>query len=76
MHELSESKRIAFYKAHEGREAKVLVESTVRDGFRIGFTENYIRVEVPATADEVNTIVPVRLVRLAPDGLSISSRRT
>lgn len=75
LHELSEAKRIAFYKAHESAEAKVLVESTVRDGFHVGFTENYVRVEVPATPAEVNTIVPVRLGRLSTDGLTLSSTR-
>lgn len=75
LHEISEAKRLAFYKAHEGAEAKVLVESTVRDGFHVGFTENYIRVEVPASADEVNTVIPVRLGTLSPDGQTLSGKR-
>lgn len=75
LHEISEAKRLAFYKAHEGSDAKVLVESTVRDGFHVGFTENYIRVEVPASADEVNTVIPVRLGTLSPDGQTLSGKR-
>lgn len=75
LHEISEAKRLAFYKAHEGADAKVLVESTVRDGFHVGFTENYIRVEVPASADEVNTVIPVRLGTLSPDGQTLSGKR-
>ena len=75
LHEISERKRTAFYKAHADFETSVLVESTVRDGLHVGFTENYIRVEVPASADEVNTVVPVRLGTISIDGLTMSSRR-
>lgn len=75
LHEISERKRKDFYRAQEGREAGVLIESTVREGLHVGFTENYVRVEVPARADEVNTVVPVRLGRISADGLSLSSLR-
>lgn len=75
LHEISERKRKAFYRSQEGREASVLVESTVREGLHVGFTENYVRVEVPARTEEVNTVVPVRLGTLSLDGLTLSSVR-
>ncbi len=75
LHEISEQKRVDFYRAHQGAQATVLVESSVRDGFHVGFTENYIRVELPAAPDEVNTIVPVRLGELTADGLALAAQR-
>ncbi len=75
LHEISEQKRVDFYRAYQGAQATVLVESSVRDGFHVGFTENYIRVELPAAPDEVNTIVPVRLGELTADGLALAAQR-
>lgn len=45
--DLSEKKRLAFYEAHRGSKATVLFEHTRKDDSMYGFTENYIRVEVP-----------------------------
>lgn len=75
LHQISERKRVDFYKAHVGREARVLVEASVRDGFHVGFTENYIRVEVPAGVAEVNSVVGVRLGSLSPDEMTLMARR-
>ena len=59
--ELSEEKRIAFYKRHIGREAVVLFEKP-RPGAPVGgFTANYIRVETTAGNVPVNKPVRVRL---------------
>lgn len=76
LHQISERKRVEFYKAHEAKEARVLVEASVRDGFHVGFTENYIRVEVPASAAEVNSVVSVRLGSLSPDTMTLMARRS
>ena len=75
LHEISERKRVAFYQAHQGQEAKVLIESSLRDGLHVGFTENYIRVELPASPHEVNTIATVRLGELTSDALALSASR-
>ncbi len=75
LHEISERKRLTFYQAHQGQHANVLIESSVRDGLHVGFTENYIRVELPARPDEANTIVPVLLGNLTPDGLALAGKR-
>ena len=54
----------AFYAKYIGQEAKVLFEKTVRGKSMHGFTENYIRVELPLqqVRDEYdNRIMKVRL---------------
>ena len=59
--ELSEEKRMAFYKRFVGREAVVLFEKP-RQGMPMGgFTENYIRVEMDNVPEYVNRLVRVHL---------------
>lgn len=61
---LSEEKRLAFYGRYRGTDAKVLFEKAVHGRAMHGFTENYIRVELPAsdTREEYdNQILNVRL---------------
>lgn len=59
--DLSEEKRKAFYERHIGREAVVLFEKPRPDMPMGGFTENYIRVEMPCDKSLVNRAVRVRL---------------
>lgn len=47
---LSETKRKAFYSRYIGAERKVLVEHTLHGEKVYGFTDNYIKVEMPAAA--------------------------
>lgn len=59
--DLSEKKRISFYKRFCGKEAVVLFEKP-RTGMPMGgFTENYIRVETKCDKSLVNKLVRVRL---------------
>ena len=61
---LSDAKTQTFYAAHIGREANVLFEKATRGKAMHGFTENYIRVELPPSlaSDRLdNEIVRVRL---------------
>ena len=61
---LSDAKTQAFYAAHIGQEANVLFEKATRGKAMHGFTENYIRVELPpseASESLDNEIVRVRL---------------
>ena len=46
--ELSDSKTHAFYEAHIGKEAEVLLEKATRGRAMHGFTKNYVRVELSA----------------------------
>lgn len=62
--ELSDSKTFAFYESYMGKTAEVLLEKAVRGRGMHGFTENYIRVELPmkqADSELDNQIVEVRL---------------
>ena len=52
--EISEQKLHAFYEAHIGQRAKVLFEQTRKGGMMHGFTENYIKVEMPYDHSLVN----------------------
>lgn len=71
LHELSEQKRIAFYKRFIGTDAKILVESSEKEGFMSGFTENYLKVEIPFCAELSNTIQNVHLNNLDTDNQCI-----
>ena len=68
--ELSDAKTEAFYARHIGLQATVLFEKAERGRRMHGFTENYIRVELPAReADERldNQLVSVRLGAMNAD---------
>lgn len=72
--ELSDRKLREFYAQHVGQEADVLFEKATRGKSMHGFTENYVRVELPARdADESldNTIRRVRLGELTHDGSAL-----
>lgn len=61
---LSEAKTEAFYAHHIGMEAEVLFEKAPKGSAMHGFTRNYIRVELPASASDPsldNTIMKIRL---------------
>ncbi|MBO4740666.1 MAG: radical SAM protein, partial [Bacteroidales bacterium] len=56
LHRISASKKEVFYRMNYGTAHKVLWESDVRDGYMLGFTENYIRVKTLFDESKVNTI--------------------
>lgn len=61
---LSDEKTQAFYAEHIGQEADVLFEKAARGKAMHGFTENYVRVELPASQareEYDNQIIRVRL---------------
>lgn len=65
---LSEMKRRAFYQQHLGTTRPVLFEQHKNPELISGFTDNYIKIEMPATGGAVNTIAPVLLENLSTDG--------
>lgn len=65
---LSEKKRRAFYEAHLGQTRPVLFERHGDPGLLSGFTDNYIKIELPADQGEVNTLQPVALESVLPGG--------
>ena len=70
--ELSEEKRIAFYKRFVGKEAVVLFEKPRPEMPMGGFTENYIRVETECNKALVNKLVRVRLGDFNADGSALT----
>ncbi len=65
---LSERKRILGYQKYLGTTRNVLVEASKIAGHLSGFTDNYIKVLLPSRPEMINTIQPVRLLDLHPDG--------
>jgi threonylcarbamoyladenosine tRNA methylthiotransferase MtaB len=59
--ELSQTKLRDFYARHIGRQAQALFEHTRKGNLMHGFTENYIRVEIPWNAAPANEIRRVQL---------------
>ncbi len=59
--DLSDIKVKAFYKAHQGEIRPVLFEQPAKGMPMHGFTDNYIRVEMPYNHDVINTVQQVRL---------------
>ena len=66
---LSEKKKRAFYESQKGTEKTILVEHEVKNGFRYGFTENYIKVQVAEGMSAPNTLMKVNLNDLLPETL-------
>jgi len=52
-------KKHEFYRSHIGKTVQVLVESDIDGDLRFGFTDNYVRVGLPAALVNPNEIVPV-----------------
>lgn len=59
---LGKKKKRQFYSKAIGATVKVLMEGDVQNGIRYGFSDNYIRVGVPADSVAENSLVPVRIV--------------
>ncbi len=68
---LSEMKRRAFYAAHLGTVRPVLFEQHKIPTLLSGFTDNYVKIEMPFEAGQVNTIAPVLLKNMTADGEAV-----
>lgn len=66
---LSAKKKRAFYASQTGTERTVLFEAHEEEGMMHGFTENYVKVQVPFNPDLVNQLVPFKLENIAKNGL-------
>ena len=69
LHILSDKKRRFFYEQHMGRTYNVLFESEQHEAFLNGFTDNYVKVKVPFSADLQNQIKTVTLKDIDLDGV-------
>lgn len=68
---LSEEKTRAFYERHIGKEAVVLMEKSKAGVPMHGFTDNYIRVELPHDDSLDNQLVRVRLGEFNEEGTAL-----
>jgi threonylcarbamoyladenosine tRNA methylthiotransferase MtaB len=65
---LSEMKKRAFYEQHLGTTRDVLFEHHKNTALLTGFTDNYIKVELPFEPERLNTIVSLQLERINAEG--------
>lgn len=68
--ELSRAKRVAYYQRFLGHRLPVLFERPGRKGRRIGFTDNYLRVQVSGDEDLTNVVRAVEITAVQ-DGLAL-----
>lgn len=60
-------KKRGFYALHIGKTVMVLTESDLESGMRFGFTDNYVRVALPANETNANEIVAAEVTGLQDD---------
>ena len=68
---LSDEKTRAFYASHIGQEAVVLMEKSKPGTPMHGFTDNYVRVELPYDISLDNQLVRVRMGDFSEDGTAL-----
>ncbi len=73
---LSKKKKKAFYQKYIGTEATILVEQGSKEGWMTGFSENYLKVELPLDESFQNKLVNVQLTELSEEGVLVGSQIT
>lgn len=68
---LSDEKTRAFYASHIGKEATVLMEKSKAGTPMHGFTDNYVRVELPHDNSLDNQLIRVRMGDFNEDGTAL-----
>ena len=68
LHILSDKKRRAFYERQLGKQAEVLFEGDVKEGFMHGFTRNYVKVKTKFDPVLVNELKTIQLTQISTDG--------
>ncbi len=66
---MSTKKQRNFYAQHIGSTRKVLFEAENKNGFINGFTDNYIKVQMPYSVDLINNMQDVYLQQINEAGL-------
>jgi threonylcarbamoyladenosine tRNA methylthiotransferase MtaB len=67
---LSEMKRRAFYGEHLGTVRPALIEQHKDPNLLSGFTDNYVKIEIPFQEGLLNTVQPVFLSKLQEDSVA------
>lgn len=70
---LSDDKRMDFYRSFQNTSRPVLFEQSESKGMMCGFTDNYIKVELPFDKKSLNQIVPVKLSTINQNGIMSGS---
>lgn len=65
---LSQKKRLNFYKEHLGQSRPVLFESSNNKGKLNGFTDNYIKLELPFDSKLCNEVLETKLEKINDSG--------
>ena len=68
---LSEKKKRAFYESQLGQVRPVLFEAENKEGFMLGYTDNYVRVKTYWNPQWANTTKSLKLNDIGPDGIVI-----
>ncbi len=68
LHQLSDKKHLAFYKRFIGTRHKVLFEGAKHGNSMFGFTDNYIKVEVPFDENSINKIASFQITGINKKG--------
>ena len=68
LHHLSDKKHKAFYKRFINTEHKVLFEGAKHQNFMFGFTENYIKIEVPYDEKLINVVKDIKITEINSNG--------
>ncbi len=71
LRQLSDRKKRLFVERFIHSDRSVLLERGKKSGQLLGFTDNYIKVEVAAPEHLTNQILPIHLVSLSADGLAL-----
>ncbi|MGA0197055.1 MAG: tRNA (N(6)-L-threonylcarbamoyladenosine(37)-C(2))-methylthiotransferase MtaB [Schleiferiaceae bacterium] len=66
---LSEKKKRAFYESQLGQVRPVLFEAENKEGFMLGYTDNYLRVKTYWNPQWANTTKSLKLNDIGPDGI-------
>jgi threonylcarbamoyladenosine tRNA methylthiotransferase MtaB len=66
---LSNKLQRAFYEKYLNTEHTALFEQEDKDGFLLGFTDNYIKIKIPFGADYCRTKQQVKLLEIDDDGI-------
>jgi len=71
LHELSDRKHRAFYDRFVNTDQKVLFEGAKHKNSIFGFTENYLKVELPFNNDLINKILPFKIIEINSNGNAV-----
>lgn len=64
---LGQKKKHAFYEGMVGQKVEVLAENDVENGFRFGFSDNYVKVALDASLVEDNMLVDASVTHVGDD---------